>query len=145
VIWIIRFRSAACTLCLVLCAFAELYSAAATALDSHAASWERVLGWFLFFLPIELIVALVLLFSNEKARLGFNLTILNLLLYAGFMVADLFAGNAYPVVRSDWFMMGLWAIFFALVLFSAWLIRMGSRPLGKPVIQRSIETIHLRG
>jgi hypothetical protein len=132
-------------LCLGLCAFAELYSAGETALDRFAPSWERVLGWFLFLLPIELIAALILLFNRKNGRLGFNLTALNLVLYAGFMVVDVFAGHAYPIVRADWLMMGLWAIFFALVLFSAWLIRVGSRPLGKPVIQGLIETIHLRG
>jgi hypothetical protein len=128
-----------------LCAFAEIYSAGATALDRFAPSWERVLGWLLFLLPIELIAALILLFSDKKARLGFNLMILNVLMYAGFMVVDVFAGDeATPIDRSDWLMMGLWAIFFASVLFAARLIPAGSRSIGRPV-QSSIETTHLGG
>jgi hypothetical protein len=104
-----------------------------------------MLGWFLFLLPIELIAALILLFSNKKSRLGFNLTILNLLLYAGFMVVDVFTGNAGRVDKSDWLSTGLWATFFAAVLFSARLIAAGSRHHGKPGIQPSVEAIHLRG
>ena len=134
--WLIRFRNVACILCMGLCAFAEIYSAAATALDSHAPFWERVVGWFLFLLPIEIIVALILLFSNEKSTLGFNLTILNVLLYAGFMAVDVFTGNEGRIDRSDLLAVGIWACFFTAVLFSARLIR--------PVIQSSIETIHLR-
>jgi hypothetical protein len=143
--WLIRIRNVACALCLSLCAFAELYSAGATALDRFAPSWERVLGWFLFLLPIELIAALILLFSNKKARLGFNLTILNLLLYAGFMVVDVFAGHGGHNDKSDWLMMGLWAVFFSVVLFSARLILAGSRSLGRPVTEPPIESIYLRG
>jgi hypothetical protein len=122
----IRFCNVACTLCVGLCAFSELYSAAAIALDRFAPSWERLLGWFLFLLPIELIVALILLFIRKYGRLGFNLTALNILLYAGFLVVDLFAGNATHVDKNDWLMMGLWAVFFAGVLFSARFILAGS-------------------
>jgi hypothetical protein len=127
-----------------LCAFSELYSAAATALDPRALYWERALGWFLFLLPIELIAALILLFSHKYGKLGFNLTILNLLLYEGFLIVEVFAGR-FPVDKGDWLFLGLWTIFFATVLFSARLILAGSRLLGEPVAQPSIETVHLRG
>lgn len=106
---------------------------------------ERMLGWFLFLLPIELIAALFLLFSRKYGRLGFNLTILNLLLYEGFFVVDVFVGKAIPIDKSDWLMMGLWTVFFAAVLVSARFILVGSRPVGKPVTQPSIETIPLSG
>jgi hypothetical protein len=125
--WQIRLRNIACTLCLCLCAFAELYSAGATALDRFAPSWERAIGWLLFLLPIELIAALILL------------------LYAGFMVVDVFAGSATPFDGTDWLMIGLWAIFFAVVSFSARLILAGSRRIEEPATQSFIETIHLRG
>jgi len=140
--WLIRVNKVVCTLCMSLCAFAELYSAAATALDRFTPSWERLLGWFLFLLPIELIAAWFLLFSQKNGRLGFNLTALNLLLYAGFMVVDVFVGR-FPVDKGDWLFMGLWTIFFLAVLFSARLILTGSRRLGNPVTQPSIETIHV--
>jgi hypothetical protein len=143
--WQIRLRNIACTLCLCLCAFAELYSAGATALDRFAPSWERAIGWLLFLLPIELIAALILLFNHKNGRLGFNLTTLNLLLYAGFMVVDVFAGSATPFDGTDWLMIGLWAIFFAVVSFSARLILAGSRRIEEPATQSFIETIHLRG
>jgi hypothetical protein len=127
-----------------LCAFSELYSAAATALDRFAPSWERVIGWFLFLLPVELIAASILLFSHKNGRLGFNLTILNLLLYEGFLIVDAFAGR-FPIDRGDWSMIGLWTVFFVTVLFSARLILAGSRRPGESADQPSIETIHLRG
>jgi uncharacterized membrane protein len=85
----------------------------------------------LFLLPIELIVALILLFKHKNGRLGFKLTALNLLLYAGFIVVDLFAGH-FPVDKGDWLFMGLWAIFFATVLFSTRFFQAGSRSTGKP-------------
>jgi len=127
------------------CAFSELYSAAGTAFDRFALSWERGIGWFLFLLPIELIAALILLFTHKYGKLGFNLTALNLLLYAGFMVLEIFAGKATPVDSADWLMMGLWGIFFVVVLFSARLIMAGSRHLRNSVTQPSIETIHFGG
>jgi uncharacterized membrane protein len=143
--WLIRFRKLACTLCLSLCAFSELYSAAATALDRFAPPWERALGWFLFILPIELVVALILLFLPRNGRLGFNLTALNLLLYTGFMVVDVFAGHSTPVDKRDWLSMGLWAIFFAVVLSSARFMMAGSRRPEKSVSKLSIENSHFRG
>jgi hypothetical protein len=87
---------------------------------------------------------LILLFSYKNGRLGFNLTALNLLAYAGFMIADAVAGNATPIDRADWLMIGLWAIFFGAVLFSARLIPTGRRRLGEPAAQPSIETIRFR-
>lgn len=125
--WLIRY---ACTLYVCLCAISELYSAAATALDRFAPFWEEGIGWFLFLLPIELITALVLLFSHKYGKLGFNLTILNLLLYEGFLIAEVFAGR-FPFDKRDWLLMGLWTVFFATVLYSARLIQAGSRSVGK--------------
>ena len=90
----------------------------------------RGIGWFLFLLPIELITALVLLFSHKYGKLGFNLTILNLLLYEGFLIAEVFAGR-FPFDKRDWLLMGLWTVFFATVLYSARLIQAGSRSVGK--------------
>jgi hypothetical protein len=145
VTWLIRIRTVGCVLCLSLCAFAELYSAGATALDRFGPSWERILGWFLFLLPIELIAALTFLFSNKREKLGFNFAILNVLLYAGFVVVDVFAGSKSRVDKADWLMMGIWAVFFAVVLFSARLIMTGSRRPKTNVTQPSIEGIHLRG
>jgi len=142
---LIRIRGVACSLCMVLCAFAELYSAGATALDRFAPSWERPIGWFLFLLPIELIAGLILLFNREHGRLGFNLTRLNLLLYSGFLIVEVFAENPIPADWKDWLAMGLWAFFFAAVLISARFILVGSRRLRKLEGQTSIEAIHLRG
>jgi len=139
--WLIRY---ACTLYVCLCAFSELYSAAATELDRFALSWEKGIGWFLFLLPIELIAALSLLFSHKYGKLGFNLTILNLLLYEGFLIVEVFAGR-FPFDTRDWLLMGLWTIFFVTVLFSARLILAGSKRAGKSATQPSIETVHLRG
>src|ERR1039457_4240418 len=127
-----RLTRYACTLCVCLCAFSELYSAAATALDRFAPSWERGIGWFLFLLPIELIAALILLYRHKYGKLGFNITFLNILMYECFMVIDVFAGR-FPVDKGDWLFMGLYAIFFATVLFSSRLIMVGSRPVGKHV------------
>ena len=138
--WLIRY---ACTLYVCLCAFSELYSAAATALDRFAPSWEKGIGWFLFLLPIELIAALILLFTHKYGKLGFNLTILNLLLYEGFLIMEVFAGR-FPFEKRDWLMMGLWTFFFVTVLFSARLILLGSRHLGKTGTRPLIESIHFR-
>jgi hypothetical protein len=126
--WLIRY---ACTLYVCLCAFSELYSAAATSFDRYVPSWERGIGWFLFLLPIELLAALILLYSHKYEKLGFRLTLLNLLLYEGFMFEQVFDGR-FPVEKGDWLFMGLYTIFFATVLFSARLIPVGSRSIGKP-------------
>jgi hypothetical protein len=110
-----------------LLAFSELWSAAATALDRFTPSWERTLGWFLLLLPFELFIAAVLLFRRSSSWFGLSLLLLNILLYAGFMVIDMFAQTAAPVGRGDWISLGVWAIFLAIVLLAAYLMAAGRK------------------
>lgn len=125
--WFLRYVG---VLCVFLCAFSELYSAAGTAFDRYLPSWEKGIGWFMLLLPIELIAALILLCSHKYGKLGFSLTFLNLLLYEGFMFVQVFDGR-YPVDKRDWLAIGVWTVFFAVVLISARLIQIGSRDIEK--------------
>ena len=117
--WQSLVRSVSCVSCLGLFTLFELFSAAGTALSHFASSWERVLGWFLFLLPIELVAATVLLFSRTRARLGYYLVLLNLLLYAGFFVGEMSASRGGFTSRANWLVLGIWIIFFAAALLSA--------------------------
>jgi hypothetical protein len=110
-------RGASCVLCLGLIVLSEFFSAAGTVLDHFAPMRERTLGWLLFLLVIELVAAMLLLFRRERARLGYRLVILNLLLYGGFFVEGMVVYHDVPKRNGDWLILGIWIIFFV----AAWL------------------------
>jgi hypothetical protein len=119
-------RSVSCVLCVGLFVLSELYSALATALDHSAPAWERMLAWLLFLLPLELIAAMVLLFNRERARLGYRLVVLNLLLYAGFFAVEMWVYHDAPARGTDWLILGIWVFFFSGVWLSARFMVVGS-------------------
>jgi hypothetical protein len=79
----------------------EVYSAAATAFDRRHAltSWEPQLGWALFVLPIILIASLFLL-HGRRSRFGFWLVVMNVCLYAGFLIFESVAYDGQPVSKQ---------------------------------------------
>jgi hypothetical protein len=122
--WLIRVRNGICVLWLLLFVLFEGYSAAATALDhsTRFPAWESKLGWFLFVLPCELLIALACLLRSERVGLGFLLVAANLLVYAAFMCFEAvlvhenlsWATLAMPV---------LWVTFFALAIGAAHVLK----------------------
>lgn len=110
---------------LILFALFEIYSAAATALDHSGRfpAWESNLGWCLFLLPCELIVALALLMYSGRPRLGFYLVLLNLAMYAGFMFLESVLVHDFPSdKRAIWSVFGIWASLFVIALGAAWVL-----------------------
>jgi hypothetical protein len=81
--------------------------------------WERIFGWILFLLTAELIAAMVLLFNRQWARRGYYLVVLNLLLYAGFLFAEMRAHPDPRTHRTDWLVLGIWGLFFAAAMLAA--------------------------
>lgn len=113
VIWLRRIVNGLCVFCLVLFVPSELYSAAATALDHSGRfpAWESTLGIFLFVLPAELVVALILLLYRERPKLGFNLVLVNLVGYAGFLCLESLSVRTDPgTTKGDWVATGIWAM-----------------------------------
>jgi hypothetical protein len=99
----------------------EVYSAAATALDSKPRfpSWEHLLGWALFVLPGSLLVSLFL-FQGGRPKLGFLLVIGNLCLYATFMIFESVAYGGTPVSPlALWEVGGIWAALFLAAVLAA--------------------------
>ena len=115
--WQIWVRRISCVFCLGIFVFSEYSAAAGTALDRLAPFWERALGWFLLLLPLELVAAATLLFLRGRARLGYRLVVVNLLLYAGFVVVEMSAHHDAAAGKTVWLILGTWAFLFA----AAWL------------------------
>ncbi|MBB5061675.1 hypothetical protein HDF16_006411 [Granulicella aggregans] len=99
----------------------EAYSAAATTLDRNSAfpSWEPRLGWALFVLPCILIASLVLL-HGRHSRCGYALALMNLCLYAGFMIFEWFAYPGQPASKeAAWQVGGFYSGLFSAALLAA--------------------------
>ncbi len=99
----------------------EAYSGLATALDRHSElpSWEPHLGWALCVLPCVLIASLFLL-RGRHSRFGYALVLLNLCLYAGFMVFESFAYQGQPVSKeATWQVGGFYSGLFSAALLAA--------------------------
>jgi hypothetical protein len=127
--WLIQVRNVICALWLLVFVLFEGYTAAATALDHSPRfpAWESKLGWLLFFLPCELLVALAFLIRREKVRLGFLLVAANLLVYAGFMCFEaVLVHESMDGVTLE--VAGLWAAFFALAIGAAHVLKKSHRP-----------------
>jgi hypothetical protein len=94
----------------------ETYSAGATALDKHTRfpAWESYVGWALFALPCLLVASIFLLY-RRRSRLGFSLLLLNLSLYAAFIVFDFFAGKVVWE-KAMWHVTAIWAALFLVAL-----------------------------
>jgi hypothetical protein len=119
-----KLKQGICILWLLALSLSELYSAAATALDDSPRypAWESTLGWFLFILPLELIIALVFLVSGSKTRTGFWCVVVNVLVYAGFFGFELIQAP------EPWDGVALqlacgWILFFVLAIGAAHLLR----------------------
>jgi hypothetical protein len=112
-----------CTAYLILFVLFEIYSSAATALDHSGRfpAWEAKLGWGLFVLPCLLLFGLFLLLTGRRARLGFSLVGLSLLLYMGFYLLEdwLVPGH---MQRSDWFFTAIWVTLCAIAIGAARLL-----------------------
>ena len=122
--WLIRARNGICALWLLLFVLSEAYTAAGTALhhSRRFPAWESTLGWSLFVLPCELLVALALFMRREKANLGFLLVAANLLVYALFFIFEVLMDDQ-SLDRTTLLVAGLWAIFFALAIGAAHLLK----------------------
>ncbi len=99
----------------------EVYSAAATAFDRRHAltSWEPHLGWAIFVLPCILIASLFLL-HGRRSRFGFSLVVVNLFLYAGFMIFESMAYRGQPASQQAvWEVGGIWSALFLAALVAA--------------------------
>jgi hypothetical protein len=119
-----KLKQGICILWLLALSLSELYSAAATAFDDSPRypAWESKLGWVLFVLPLELIVALVFLVNGSKARAGFWCVVANVLIYAGFF------GFELVLIPESWDEVALriaggWVLFFVLAIGAAHLLR----------------------
>lgn len=115
---VIQVRNAICVLWLLISVVFEGYTAAGIAL-----SWESKLGWFLFVLPCELLIALVLLIRRVRARLGFHLVAANLFFYAVFIIycEAMWVHQTQDTVTLT--VVGLWATFLALAIGAAYFLR----------------------
>jgi hypothetical protein len=122
--WLIQVRNGICSCWLFVFVLFEGYTAAATALDhsTRFPSWESKLGWFLFVLPCELLVALTLLMRRERVSLGFFLVAANLFIYAVFMCFEAVWVHESPD-RTTLIVAGLWSAFFALGIGAAHLLK----------------------
>jgi hypothetical protein len=122
--WLDQVRNGICALWLLVFVLFEGYTAAATALDHSTKfpSWEPTLGWFLFVLPCELLIALGLLIRRERVSLGFLLVAANLLVYAVFMCFEAIWVHEGPD-KTTLAVAGLWATFFALAIGAAHLLK----------------------
>jgi hypothetical protein len=122
--WLIRVRNGICALWLLVFVLSEAYTAAATAVDHSRRfpAWESTLGWFLFVLPCELLVALALFIRRERASLGFLLVAANVLVYALFFIFEVVSDHE-TLDRTTLLVAGLWAIFFALAIGAAHLLK----------------------
>jgi hypothetical protein len=112
--WRLRAGGIISTLYLLILGMFEAYSAAATALDRNRAFpiWEPHLGWGLFVLPCVLIASLFLL-HGRRSGLGFSLVILNLCLYAGFLIFESIVHRGQPASNhAVWEVGGFWAALF---------------------------------
>ena len=100
--WRLRAGGIISTLYLLIFGMFEAYSAAATALDRNTAFpiWEPHLGWGLFVLPCVLIASLFLL-HGRRSGLGFSLLVLNLCLYAGFLIFESIVYRGQPASNQE--------------------------------------------
>ena len=99
----------------------EVYSAMATALDgsSHFPRWERPLGWALVVLPATLLASLFLL-HGRRPKLGFSIIIVNLCLYASFMIFESVAFAGAPVShQAEWEVGVIWVVLFLVAIWAA--------------------------
>ena len=123
--WYFKVRDVFCILYLFVFVLFEVYSAAATALDHSGRfpPWESIVGWFLFVLPCELMIAMVLLLDGAKAKLGLNLVLVNLCAYVGFMYFETSLVHDGVVSRGAmWEVVGIWAVLIAGAVGSAGLM-----------------------
>jgi hypothetical protein len=122
--WLIPVRNGICALWLLVFVLFESYTAAGTALDhsQRFPAWESTLGWFLFLLPCELLVALAFLTRRKRASLGFLLVVANLIVYAIFMCFEALVVHE-SMDRTTLAVAGLWATFFALAIGAAQLLK----------------------
>jgi hypothetical protein len=122
--WLIQVRNGICALWLLVFVLFEAYTAATTVLDHSLRFpvWESKLGWFLFVLPCELLIAVVCLVRRERMRLGFFLVAANLLAYATFMCSEAVLVHE-NIDKGTLAVAGLWAIFFALAIEAAHLLK----------------------
>jgi cell division protein FtsW (lipid II flippase) len=119
--WKLRAGGVISVLYLLLLGTFEAYSAAATALDRRHAltSWEPHLGWALFVLPIILIASLFLL-HGRRSRFGFWLVVMNVCLYAGFLIFESVAYDGQPVSKQAvWEVGGVYLALFLVALLAA--------------------------
>ena len=106
--WFVQVRNRLYALWLLVFVAFEGYTAAATTLDhsTRFPTWESKVGWFLFVLPCELLVALALLLRRERANLGFHLVTANIFVYAVFLsfeaVHEDLNRTMFAVVACGW-------------------------------------------
>jgi hypothetical protein len=129
--WKLRAGGGISILYLLLFGMFEAYSAAATALDRYHAitSWEPHLGWALFVLPIILIASLFLL-HGRRSRFGFLLVVINLCLYAGFIIFESVAYDGQPASKQTvWEIGGVWSALFLAALLAAHFLKNKTRAI----------------
>ena len=106
---------------LLIFAWFEAFSAIGTALDKNPSfpSWEHLIGWALLVLPSTLLASLFLL-HWRRPRLGFLVIVVNLCLYASFMIFESVAFDETPVSpRAIWELSGIWAVLFLTAVLAA--------------------------
>jgi hypothetical protein len=117
--WPLRVGAIFSTLYLLVFGVFETYSAGATALDKHTGlpAWESYVGWALFALPCVLVASIFLLY-RRRSSLGFSLLLLNLSLYAAFIVFDFFAGKVVWD-KAMGYVTAIWVALFLVALLAA--------------------------
>ncbi len=130
--WKLRAGGIISTLYLLIFGAFEAYSAAATALDRNTAFpiWEPLLGWGLFVLPCVLIASLFLL-HGRRSGLGFSLVILNVCLYAGFLIFESIVYRGQPTSNQGvWEVGGIYAALFVAALLAALCLKIKAQTIG---------------
>lgn len=122
--WLIRVRDTLCCLYLIVFVIFEAYSAAATALDDtrRFPAWEAKLGWYLFALPVLLVIALVLFVRGRRGAVAFILVVSSVLLYLGFILLENTLAPEH-MSRGDWVFTGIWIVLCTAAAAAGWLLK----------------------
>ena len=122
--WTTQVRSGICALWILVLVLFEGYTAGGMALDrsTRVPAWESSLGWFLFVLPCELLVALAVLLRRQRRNLGFRLVAANVLVYALLMYFWAVLDHE-GLTMTTLEVAGFWVTFFVLAIGAAHLLR----------------------
>jgi hypothetical protein len=112
-----------CGIYLLLFAFSELYSAAATSLDNthRFPTWEPTLGRWMFILPCILVAGMTLLLLNRLRAWGFTMIFASLLIYGAFFIFEVHLSQHAPKNHTVGTIGVFWSLAFAIAFVAAYL------------------------